>query len=152
MLPYDSDFFSESGLATGERVVFSNVSTYSVAWNTSFNGIPEAEIAWWNAGSQKWASQWFQKSPCELLDTKFGLRGLSKHRQVTASLIRRRRGSGLIGVHALAESAQQRVAGAHHLGVEPVHELSADLAVGRIVDSVRRLAGVGFQIEKFVCI
>ncbi|HCL29075.1 MAG TPA: hypothetical protein DIC52_11630 [Candidatus Latescibacteria bacterium] len=49
MLPYDSDFFSESGLATGERVVFSNVSTYSVAWNTSFNGIPEAEIAWWNA-------------------------------------------------------------------------------------------------------
>ncbi len=61
-------------------------------------------------------------------------------------------GSGLIGVHALAESAQQRVVGAHHLGVEPVHELSADLAVGRIVDSVRRLAGVGFQIEKFVCI
>ena len=48
MLAYDSDFFRESGLATGGRVVFSNVSPYSAAWNMSFNGIPRAEIAWWD--------------------------------------------------------------------------------------------------------
>lgn len=55
MLPYDRDFSRESGLVTGARVAFSNVSPYSAAWNMSFNGIPRAEIAWWNdAVSPTW--------------------------------------------------------------------------------------------------
>ena len=39
MLPYDSDFFSESGLATGERVVFSNVNFEFVEFIVYFLGV-----------------------------------------------------------------------------------------------------------------
>ncbi len=47
LLPYQNDFYQESGLTPGKRVVFSGVSTYSAAWNTSFNGVPRAEVTWW---------------------------------------------------------------------------------------------------------
>jgi len=47
LLPFPGDFFKESGLAPGKQVIFSGVSTYSIAWNTSFNGIPRAEVIWW---------------------------------------------------------------------------------------------------------
>lgn len=47
MVPYQNDFLHESGLAPGSQVIFSNVSTYSAAWNTSFNGIPRADVSWW---------------------------------------------------------------------------------------------------------
>jgi len=47
LLPYRNDFFRESGLSPGRRVIFSGISTYSAAWNTSFNGIPRAEVLWW---------------------------------------------------------------------------------------------------------
>ena len=49
LLPYRDDFFAESGLTPGQRVVFSNVSTYSAAWNVSFNGIPAADVHWWRS-------------------------------------------------------------------------------------------------------
>ena len=48
LLPYRNEFFNESGLVTGARVIFSGVSTYSLAWNTSFNGIPRADAIWWS--------------------------------------------------------------------------------------------------------
>lgn len=47
LLPFHNDFFQESGLTLGKTVIFSHVSTYSAAWNTSFNGIPRAEVIWW---------------------------------------------------------------------------------------------------------
>lgn len=50
MLPYEGDFVEQSGLLPGARVVFTNVSLYSLAWNTSFNGIPRANILWWRDG------------------------------------------------------------------------------------------------------
>ncbi len=50
LLPYGDDFSRESGFAPGRQVIFSGVSLYSAAWNTSFNGIPKAEVVWWNSG------------------------------------------------------------------------------------------------------
>ena len=44
IVPYHTDFPHESGLTTGQQVVFSNVSCYSAAWNASFNGIARANI------------------------------------------------------------------------------------------------------------
>ena len=46
LLPYHDDFLTESGFTPGQRVVFSGVSTYSVALNRSFNGIPKADVSW----------------------------------------------------------------------------------------------------------
>lgn len=46
LLPYRDDFLAESGFVPGKRIVFSGVSTYSAAWNTSFNGIPKADVTW----------------------------------------------------------------------------------------------------------
>ena len=45
-LPYSTDALKDSGLAYGKKIAFSNVSTYSGEWNTSFNGVPLAEVAW----------------------------------------------------------------------------------------------------------
>jgi len=45
-LPYSTDALKDSGLSYGKQVVFSNVSTYSREWNTSFNGVPLADVEW----------------------------------------------------------------------------------------------------------
>ena len=50
MLPYNTDFVRQSGFLLGANVIFTNVSLYSLAWNTSFNGIPRANIIWWRDG------------------------------------------------------------------------------------------------------
>lgn len=47
-LPYSADFLKDTGLGYGKRIIFSNVSTYSAEWNTSFNGIPKANVEWTN--------------------------------------------------------------------------------------------------------
>ncbi len=47
LLPFHNDFYGESGLSVGKHVVFSGISTYSAAWNTSFNGIAKANVIWW---------------------------------------------------------------------------------------------------------
>ena len=47
-LPYSTDVLKDSGLSYGKKVVFSNVSTYSREWNTSFNGVPLADVEWIN--------------------------------------------------------------------------------------------------------
>lgn len=44
IVPYYRDFSHGSGLGIGQRVGFSNISSYSGAWNASFNGIPKAEV------------------------------------------------------------------------------------------------------------
>lgn len=49
LVPYRDNFFQESGLVPGSRVVFTGISTYSAAWNTTFNGIPCADVAWLKA-------------------------------------------------------------------------------------------------------
>ncbi len=45
-LPYSTDVLKDSGLSYRRKVVFSNVSTYSREWNTSFNGVPLADVQW----------------------------------------------------------------------------------------------------------
>jgi diaminopimelate decarboxylase len=45
-MPCSADVVADAGLECGKRVVFGSVSTYSVEWNTSFNGIPVADIEW----------------------------------------------------------------------------------------------------------
>jgi len=45
-LPYSTDVIKDSGLNYGQKVVFSNVSTYSREWNASFNGVPLADVEW----------------------------------------------------------------------------------------------------------
>jgi diaminopimelate decarboxylase len=45
-MPYCSDVIVDAGLSCGKQVVFGNVSTYSMEWNTSFNGIPVADVDW----------------------------------------------------------------------------------------------------------
>ena len=48
LLPYVDSFDEESGFALGSAIILSNISLYSIAWNTSFNGIPSADVLWWN--------------------------------------------------------------------------------------------------------
>jgi len=50
-VPYFDDLPRESGLMPGSQVIFSGVSTYSAAWNASFNGAPKADVRWWRADS-----------------------------------------------------------------------------------------------------
>lgn len=45
-VPYFADVVADAGLSCGKQVVFGNISTYSVEWNTSFNGIPVADVEW----------------------------------------------------------------------------------------------------------
>ena len=45
-VPCQEDIVMDAGLCCGSKVVFGNISTYSIEWNTSFNGIPEAKIEW----------------------------------------------------------------------------------------------------------
>ncbi|MFQ5642935.1 MAG: hypothetical protein ACE5FQ_04460 [Thiogranum sp.] len=45
-VPYSADVITDAGLGCGKQVVFGNVSTYSVEWNTSFNGIPAVDVKW----------------------------------------------------------------------------------------------------------
>lgn len=51
LVPFHQDLFSESGFAPGKQLFFSDVSIYSAAWNTSFNGIPKADVQWWDGSS-----------------------------------------------------------------------------------------------------
>ena len=52
LLPFQDHLQEESGLLSGRPVFFSGVSTYSAAWNTSFNGIPKADIKWWRGSRE----------------------------------------------------------------------------------------------------
>ncbi|GEM_PF-928849 len=45
-VPYSGDVIPDAGLEIGSQVVFGKVSTYSMEWNTSFNGIPVADTVW----------------------------------------------------------------------------------------------------------
>jgi diaminopimelate decarboxylase len=45
-LPCSGGTPSAQALAPGAQVLFGNISTYSAEWNTSFNGIPAADIVW----------------------------------------------------------------------------------------------------------
>ena len=45
-LPCAGDVIRDAGLDFGRRLVFGNVSTYSLEWNTSFNGVPAANVHW----------------------------------------------------------------------------------------------------------
>ena len=49
LVPFTGDFSRDTGIAPGKQVIFSNISTYSAAWNSSFNGIPEADVVWWRS-------------------------------------------------------------------------------------------------------
>ena len=46
IVPYATDVIRDAGLVCGNQVVFGNISTYSVEWNTSFNGIPKVSVEW----------------------------------------------------------------------------------------------------------
>ncbi len=46
LIPFCGDVTHEAQLGLGAQVIFSGVSAYSVAWNSSFNGIPEADVVW----------------------------------------------------------------------------------------------------------
>ena len=48
LLPFVESFDEESGFALGSTIILSNICLYSIAWNTAFNGIPRADILWWN--------------------------------------------------------------------------------------------------------
>ena len=45
-LPCSGDVVLDAGLAPGRRVIFGGVTTYSLEWNTSFNGVPPAGVRW----------------------------------------------------------------------------------------------------------
>lgn len=45
-VPYYDNLTGETGLQFGSRIVFGGISTYSLSWNHSFNGIGEADIVW----------------------------------------------------------------------------------------------------------
>lgn len=45
-MPCTDDVLVDAGLGYGRRVWFSHVSSYSVEWNTAFNGIPEVDVQW----------------------------------------------------------------------------------------------------------
>ena len=47
------------------------------------------------------------------------------------------------------QAIQHWIARARHLGFESVGQFDADAGAGRIGDPVRRLAGIGFQVEEF---
>lgn len=43
-IPYENDFYQEAGLHVGSKILLSQLSSYSLSWNTSFNGIPKAPL------------------------------------------------------------------------------------------------------------
>jgi diaminopimelate decarboxylase len=49
LVPYRDNFIQDSGLSLGKQVIFTGISTYSAAWNTAFNGIPQADVVWLRA-------------------------------------------------------------------------------------------------------
>jgi diaminopimelate decarboxylase len=46
LVPFCNEFDRETGIAPGNKVIFTNISTYAAAWNTEFNGIAKADVMW----------------------------------------------------------------------------------------------------------
>ncbi len=53
LVPFSDDFATDTGIAPGKQVVFSNISPYSLSWNRSFNGVPLADVVWWQQAKEK---------------------------------------------------------------------------------------------------
>ena len=90
-----------------------------------------------------WCDVYIDTSAAGQMSGQFGTRESSVPHQLSDAPL-------VLQARSFPQAIQHWIAGARHLGFEPAGQFDADAGAGRIRDSVRRLAGIGFQVEEFI--